>query len=156
MELTDTQKRLINALQNGFPLVYSPYKEIGERLGMSEAEVLKELATLKDMEVVRRICVIVRHKRLGYTANAMVVWCVPEDCIQSTGKIMASYPEISHCYTRATNETWQYNLYTMIHAHDEDELNGIIKRLAKDTGITKHIILKTLKEFKKESMKYVL
>ena len=41
-----------------------------------------------------------RHQDLGYVANAMIVWQVPEDRIESVGRIMAGFPEVTHCYQR--------------------------------------------------------
>jgi len=155
MKLTDKQRRLIIAIQEDeFPLVAFPYREIGKRVGMSEAEVIKELQTLIDNDIIRKICVIVRHRLMGYDSNAMVAWSVPDEDIHKTGEIMASYREISHCYVRVKSDEWPYNLYTMIHAHNEDELDEIISKISEHAKIENFVVLKTLKEFKKESMKY--
>ncbi|MEK9134342.1 MAG: Lrp/AsnC family transcriptional regulator, partial [Pseudomonadota bacterium] len=74
----DADRRLLAAIQHGLPLTPRPYAEIGARLGLSEAQVIARLAHLKESGVIRRFGVVVRHHELGYSANAMVVWDVPD------------------------------------------------------------------------------
>jgi hypothetical protein len=60
--------------------------------------------------------VIVRHRPLGYTANAMVVWDLPEDRIDAAGLALAALPGVTLCYRRRTVPgVWPYALYSMIH-----------------------------------------
>ena len=76
MALNDPDRRLIAAIQDGLPLAPRPYAAIGERIGIREAEVIAGLRRLIDDGVIKRFGVIVRHRALGYRANAMVVWDV--------------------------------------------------------------------------------
>lgn len=69
----DFDQHLIEAIQGGLPLVSHPYAEIGKRIGMSEVEVITRLSYLLRAGVIKRLGVVVRHRNLGYCANAMVV-----------------------------------------------------------------------------------
>ena len=55
-----------------------PYAALAAALGRPEAEVLVRIRALLAAGLIGRLGVIVRHRALGWTANAMVVWQVPE------------------------------------------------------------------------------
>jgi DNA-binding Lrp family transcriptional regulator len=110
---------LIRALQQGLPLVPRPYAEIAKRLGLSEAEVTSRLARLMDAGAIKRFGVVVRHRELGYRANAMVVWALPEERLAEIGLRIGRLPFVTLCYRRRAHPpVWPYNLYTMIHGRD--------------------------------------
>ena len=78
MDVTPEDRALLAALSDGLPLEPEPFAALGRRLGLAEAEVLQRLRALVERGVVRRFGVVVRHHELGYRANAMVVWDVPD------------------------------------------------------------------------------
>jgi len=124
---------LIEAIQDGLPLVSRPYAAIGERIGMSEAEVIYRLSYLQQTGVIKRLGVVVYHRKLGYRANAMVVWDVPDDQVASIGKQIGQFDFVTLCYRRARNlPQWPYNLFGMIHGKDRnmvlDKLDALIKQ----------------------------
>ena len=84
----------------------------------------------------------------------MVAWLVDEKDIKKAGKIMSSFPEVTHCYQRQTSKDWKYNLFTMIHGKTEQECNAIAKKISERTGIKEYHILFSLEELKKTTMKY--
>ncbi|WP_320170863.1 Lrp/AsnC family transcriptional regulator [Maridesulfovibrio sp.] len=133
----------------------TPYADIAEQVGCSEEAVLELLSRLKEDRIIRRFGATLRHQKAGYGANAMVAWRVEEDQEpEKIGEIMASRPEISHCYLRRTYEDWPYNLYTMIHGKGPDDCKKVVGELIEQTGIKDHCILRSLKELKKTSMVY--
>jgi siroheme decarboxylase len=81
-----------------------------------------------------------------------VVWKVEEKDIERVGKIMASFPEVSHCYERDTGRYWDYNVYTMVHGKSMEECRGVIKRISKKTGIKVFKMFLSKREFKKTSL----
>jgi DNA-binding Lrp family transcriptional regulator len=83
----------------------------------------------------------------------MVVWNCPPDRIDRIGSILASYPEVSHCYSRPAYPEWPYNLYAMIHGRSPQECEAIAGRLADATGLDNFRILFSTKEFKKKRLK---
>jgi DNA-binding Lrp family transcriptional regulator len=108
--------RLRIALQQGLPLVPRPYAALGTAIGMSEAEVISRLSAMLDNGIIKRFGVVVRHHELGYRANAMVVWDVPDDQVTACGQRLVQHDFVTLCYCRARClPQWPYNLYCMIH-----------------------------------------
>ena len=77
--MTDQDRHILAAVQDGLPLVPRPFAEPAARLGVTEAEVIGGLRWLVGCGVIKRFGLIVRHHELGYRANAMVVWDVPDE-----------------------------------------------------------------------------
>jgi siroheme decarboxylase len=121
MVVSERDLDLLRSLQRGLPLVSRPYAELGRIAGMSESEVLWRLAALREAGIVRRLGVIVRHRELGYRANAMLVWALPEERVAEVGAQAATLPFVSLCYRRRPQPPqWPYNLYCMVHGRDRD------------------------------------
>lgn len=116
LELRDCQ--LLAELQQGLPISARPYFEIGDLIGMPEAEVIERLGRLQKSGLIKRMGVIVRHRELGYQANAMVVWNIPDDQIKKLGRTISRFPFVNLCYQRPRQPEWPYNLYCMIHGKD--------------------------------------
>ena len=89
------------------------------------------------------------------TVNAMAAWKVEPEKADLAGRQMAEFPEVSHCYLRQVPNSFPYNLFTMIHARSDAQLSEIIARAADETELNDYLIIKSLKEYKKASMKYV-
>ncbi len=152
--LTDLEKKIISSIQGDLPVTERPYLEMAEKLNISEEKFLEILQSLSDQGIIRRFGATLRHQKSGFNANAMVAWQVDEDRTDEVGEIMASFKEVSHCYRRDPKETWPYNLYTMVHAMDEESCKNTAKRISEKTGIEKYELLFSRKELKKTSMKY--
>lgn len=131
MELTDLDHQLIALLSEGLPVSPRPYWVLAAALGWEEEEVLARLHALKDGGVIRRMGVIVRHLELGYRANGMVVWDVPDERIATVAPRLAADPRVTLCYRRPRRPPdWPYNLFTMIHGTDRDAVRGAVEALA--------------------------
>jgi DNA-binding Lrp family transcriptional regulator len=152
--LTDIEKRVIASIQGDMPIVAHPYKEIASSLGIGEAELLEILQSLVDRGVMRRFGATLRHQRSGFDANAMTAWQVAEERIEEVGALMATFPQVSHCYRRDPKPTWPYNLYTMIHGTSEADCLETARQMAAKAGITNYELLFSKQELKKTSMKY--
>lgn len=127
--------QLIVAMQNGLPLVSRPYAEIGQSLGLSEQQVIQRLQHLKQQGLIKRLGVIVKHKKLGYQANAMVVFNIPDTLVHDIGQKISQFNFINLCYRRPRHEPiWQYNLFCMIHGKSRhivlQQLEQLIQRCA--------------------------
>jgi len=117
--LSDKDKRLIQAIQYGLPLISRPYLEIGKQIGMSEMAVINRLSTLLADGTIKRLGIVVRHRKLGYRSNAMVVWDVPDDEVAWLGKCLGQFDFITLCYRRPRRlPDWPYNLFCMIHGQE--------------------------------------
>ena len=152
--LSDIEKKLISQIQEDIPLTSQPYREMAQRLKITEEEVLQILQDLCDRGVIRRFGATLRHQKSGYAANAMVAWQVDEDRIEEVGKAMASFKQVSHCYRRNPTNGWPYNLYTMIHANDEESCRQTARNMAREAAVENYSLLFSRKELKKTSMEY--
>jgi len=154
--LSEQEKELVRELQKGLPLVSRPFKDIADRLNVSEEEVIARVKDFLSRGIIRRFGAVVKHQDVGYVANAMTVWPVPEERIIEVGRMMASFPEVSHCYNRPSAPGWPYTLYTVIHGKKEQECRSIADKISSFTGITGYRILFSTAELKKSSMEYFL
>ena len=152
MDLLD--KKIIRAMQDEFPLVKEPYKEFAQKLHISEQELLNRLRTYKQEGKIRKMGAVLRHVEAGFKANSLCAWVVPADKLDEIASKIATSPSISHCYDRNTTPDWPYNLYTMIHAHTRSECEQIAKDLAQKYDLPKYVMLYSVKEWKKTSMRY--
>jgi DNA-binding Lrp family transcriptional regulator len=152
--LTDLEKKIIALLQTDIPVVKRPFLAMAETIGISEEKFLKVLNDLNDQGMIRRFGATIKHQNSGYKANAMVAWKVPEERVERVGNIMATFSEITHCYRRNPAPGWEYNLYTMVHAADEDGCYAIVEKISRDVEETNYTLLFSRQELKKTSMKY--
>ncbi len=127
---------ILRAIQDGLPLVPRPYEAIGAVLGMEEAEVIARLERMRREGTIKRFGLIVRHRRLGYTANAMVVWDIPDDRVDEIAVRLARHEPVTLCYRRPRRlPDWPYNLFCMIHGRSREEVHDIIGRIVAAEGL---------------------
>lgn len=152
--ITKLDKLIIKELQAGLPLVPRPFAELGAKVGLTEEEMLAKVKELKAQGYLRRIAAALRHHRVGYVANAMIVWRIPEDRVVEVGNELAKRPEVTHCYQRKMWPEWPYNFYTMIHMATPEECYAKAKEMAETVGVSDYQLLFSTKELKKSSMSY--
>ena len=152
--IDETDKKVIALIQGDLPMDPRPFSVLAKRMGMEEEEFLARIQGLKEQGVIRRFGATLRHQEAGFSSNAMVAWLVPEDKIESVGKAMAGFRQVTHCYHRRPNRDWKYNLYTMIHADDRAACHQLARHMSRETGVDEYALLFSEKEFKKTSMEY--
>ncbi len=157
MDLTGEQHALLAALADGLPLVAEPYAALGQRLGWSEAAVLDGIRTLVEEGVIKRFGVVVRHHELGYRANAMVVFDLPDDELQAAARILAARPAVTLCYRRPRRlPRWPYNLFCMIHGRDRARVLAEVEAATTAAGIAQRprAVLFSKRRFKQQAARY--
>jgi DNA-binding Lrp family transcriptional regulator len=133
------QQRLVAALQEGLMLVPRPYAALADFAGMSEDDVLATLGDWQHCGLIRRFGVVVRHRPLGFRANAMVVWDTPDALAGDFGRRLAAQPRVSLSYRRERcAPDWNYNLYCMLHGREAGDVLGEVRRIARSTGLDRH------------------
>lgn len=153
-----SETALIGAIQQGLPLVPRPFAEIGTAIGLAENEVIAGIEALLEQGVIKRLGVVVRHHELGYRANAMVVWDIPDDQASALGSRIGSFASVTLCYRRPRRlPAWRYNLFTMIHGRHRDEVLGLVDRLKQQCGLENiaHEVLFSCRRFKQCGARYV-
>jgi DNA-binding Lrp family transcriptional regulator len=150
--LTDKEKKIAAYIQKDISLVKEPFKEAACELGMTEGEIIAATESLMEKGFIRKFAAILRHQKAGYTRNMMVIWAVPEERCDDVGAVLAGFPQVTHCYRRTPAFEGKYNIFTMVHLHDEND--GIVDCLAHASGIHDYKALVSEEEYKKSSMEY--
>lgn len=148
-------RSIIGLVQGDLPLQSHPFLALAQDLGISEAEIVARVRRLQGQGILRRWGAVLRHRQAGFVANAMVAWKVEAERADELGQALAEFKEISHCYLREVPDEFAYNLFTMLHARTEEEIEDILARASLRTGLQDYLVIKSLKELKKASMQYV-
>ena len=128
-------RRLIVATQAGLPLTPRPYHALAEQLNIQPAEVMARLEALRDRGVIRRIAAVPNHYALGFRANGMSVWDVPDERVSVCGQLIGALPFVSHCYHRPRQmPDWPYCLFAMVHGRDRDDVERQVAIIAERLG----------------------
>ncbi len=153
--ISDVEGRILAVLQKGLPKSQTPYEDTARQAGIATEELLAVLKKWRQQGKLRRIGAIVNHFKVGLGAGAMVVWQVEPERIEEVGQILARFEEVSHAYERHIDKNWPYNVYSMVHAANQEELQHKIEMMAKASGVGNYRILGTEKELKKVSPTYI-
>jgi len=155
-DIDELDRRLIVATQAGLPRVACPYHAIGEQVGATAAEVMIRLQRMLERGVVRRIGAVPNHYKLGYRANGMTVWNVPDERIRELGEQIGALPSVSHCYHRPRHlPGWPYNLFAMVHGRDRAEVEAKMLEIARLLGDADrgHAVLYSTRILKKTGLR---
>jgi DNA-binding Lrp family transcriptional regulator len=154
-QISDIEIRILAVLQEGLPRSQTPYKDMAESVGIDIKQLLAILKNWKREGKLRRIGAIVDHFKVGMSGGGMVAWRVDPEHIEQVGTKLAGFKEVTHAYERKIAENWPYNLYTMVHGADIQEVEQIVNRMSQACGVSDYRILATQKELKKVSPTYV-
>jgi len=124
MNLDDVDKKLLNLIQNNFPVVSKPYREISYRLGIDEKEVIRRLKKLSEAGIIRRLGGIFDSRKLGYTGT-LCAMKVPVKRLGQVTKIINSYSEVTHNYLREH----EYNVWFTVLAESREKVKQIVKEI---------------------------
>jgi DNA-binding Lrp family transcriptional regulator len=152
--LTEEQKELVRLIQDGLAVEREPLATAAARLGWPTKRVVEQIREWMASGVIRRFGTVVRHHKLGYSANGMAVFRVPPEGIDEAGRRLAKHKEVSHCYRRPPLPDFAYNLFAMIHGRSEEAVRQLAALMAGEAGAEVHDVLFSLAEFKKVSMRY--
>ncbi len=157
MNTADLDHQIVLATQAGLPLDPQPYHRIAEQLGVEASLVQDRMKQMLKDGRIRRIAAIPNHYKLGYVANGMSVWNVPDDRIDQLGEMLGAIDYISHCYRRPRKlPEWPYNLFAMVHGMNRDEVKIKVKKIARLLGDADlgHDILFSTRILKKTGMRF--
>lgn len=136
-------RQLLNIIQVDFPIASRPYQILGERLGISESEVLERMHRLFETGIIRKIGPSFDTRKLGHV-SILVAARVPEERVDEVAHIISSYPQVTHNYGRE----YEYNLWFTLICRDEGEMNDILESIKSRTGISEMHTLPAERTFK--------
>jgi len=148
MDTTDIS--LLHELERGLPLVPAPFKVIGERLSLSENEVMERIRHLKETRIIRKFRARIDQQKVGITANALVAWKPTGDIGNTLGNRLAAYPAATHCYERhPVPGRWEYTHYTVHHGYSREQVLDEVRQIAADVGCPDYQVLFSTREYKR-------
>ncbi len=128
--LDDLDRRIINALQGGFPLCDEPYREVADRLGTTEAELLARLQRLLDARVLTRFGPMFQIERLG-GRFVLAALAVPEERFDEVTALVNALPEVAHNYRREH----RLNMWFVLATETPAGIAQAIARIKAATGL---------------------
>jgi siroheme decarboxylase len=153
-DITERDKEFVRELQKDLGVTPEPFRELANGLGITTSGLFAKAREYEQLGVMRRYAAILRHRDAGFVANGMVVWKVPESKVDEAGSKLAAFPQVSHCYKRPIYPDWPFNLFSMIHARTLKAAERMAEEMSEFIGIKDYRILFSLREFKKERVKY--
>ncbi|ELY93051.1 AsnC family transcriptional regulator [Natrialba chahannaoensis JCM 10990] len=154
--LSVLESDLLLAIQDGFPLSATPYRDVADELGAGVEDVLSAIERLHANGCIKRIGCIINHVVTGFDSNCMVVWDVPDERLDEWGERAGGLPYVTLCYhrPRRPEQDWPYNLFTMIHGRDSDAVDEKIDELATDYLPVDHDRLYSTETLKQTGARY--
>ena len=152
------ERALVAALQPGLTIVARPYSLLGARAGMTQHDTIAQIGRWLDAGVIKRFGVVVRHHELGFGANAMVVFDVPDPEVGRVGRDLAAQEDVTLCYRRPrVLPEWPYNLFCMVHGRSRDAVLTQLAALRERCGLGDYAqeILFSARRFKQRGARYV-
>lgn len=156
--LTDHEKvALRSAIEKGLPTSLLPYQVIAQQLSLTEQQVIMQISLWQEEGLIRRFGLVIKHRKLGYDANAMVVWNIPNDDMDGVAQKLAKCAPVSLCYQRPRRlPDWPYNLFCMIHGTDRSlvlqQIDQITEQLSLES-IQKDVLF-SFKAYKQHGARY--
>jgi len=136
-------RKLLNRLQENFPLVGEPYKKIGAEIGLSEKEVLGRIKKFYGEGVIRRFGILINHKTLKYFSTLLGVR-ISEKKLPALVKFVTRRPEVTHCYHRRG----EYNLWFTFLTPKKSVFEKFYAQLKRKYGAENILNLPTIRSFK--------
>ncbi len=141
--MDERDKQLLREAQSNLPICERPFKALGERVGMSEQEVLERLKRLKAQGVIRRIGGSFDSAKLGF-ASTLCAAKVPEEKLKDFVETVNSYHGVTHNYRRGH----EFNVWFTFIAESEQSINQALAEIAERTGVKEICSLPAVEKFK--------
>ncbi|MFA5384670.1 MAG: AsnC family transcriptional regulator [Eubacteriales bacterium] len=141
--LDETDRQLLNIVQNRLPVVAEPYRTLAEELNVTEEEIIKRLGRLKDAGIIRRLGAVFDSRRVGYKGTLCALKAPPER-ISEVAAVINSFRGVTHNYLRAH----EFNMWFTVLAESQDKLDQTIKNIRELTGLKEFLSLPAENVFK--------
>lgn len=157
VRLSESERKVMRIFQDGLDPEEEFFATPAQRLGMSTGDLLALLRGWQDCGVMRRLGLLLNHRKVGILANGMCCWRLPSggDGVEC-GRRLAACPEVTHCYERPAREDFPYAIYAMVHTPTWEDTHRLYLRLSERAGLDAGTgcLLFSLREFKKTSMRF--
>lgn len=130
IDLDSIERLILNRIQTDFPLEARPYQVLGQRLGLSEQDVLDRVRGLKERGLIRRIGGNFSSRHLGY-ASTLCAARVPEKDLDKFIDHVNQYDGVTHNYRRDHD----LNVWFTFIAPSMADIEKSLAEIARATGI---------------------
>ncbi len=128
--LDTADRRILDIIQSGFPLVTRPYAAIGEQLGLPEEEVLERVRAMRRKKVLRRLGANFQSAKLGFRSTLCGA-CVPPEKLDAFIELVNSLPGVTHNYLRDHH----FNVWFTIIGPSWEAVCADIRGIEERTGV---------------------
>lgn len=128
--LDDTDRRIVNALQGGFPLCDEPYREVATSLGLTEADLLARIERMLAARVLTRFGPMFQVERMG-GAFVLAAMRVPEADFERVTEQVNRLPEVAHNYRREH----AFNMWFVLATETPTRIAAAIEQIESATGL---------------------
>lgn len=127
--LTSLDLRILDEFQRDLPLVAHPFAQMADTLGVSEEDLLDELAKLRANGTMARVGATCRPNTVGVSTLAAL--SVPEWRVEEVAQIVGAEPGVNHSYLRED----EWNLWLVATAPDAPALAALLARISERSGL---------------------
>lgn len=133
-ELSELDKKLINLLQDGFPLTPRPFNTVAqqltkEELTITEVDVMQRIQALLDEGMLSRFGPMYQAERMGGGLTLAAMTVIEEDYGRVTEQVNA-FPQVAHNYRREH----ELNMWFVLATESPEEIEDCIEELEAATG----------------------
>jgi DNA-binding Lrp family transcriptional regulator len=128
--MDDTDRRIVNALQGGFPISRTPFADAAAPLGLSEAELIARIRALRDSGALTRFGPLYNADRFG-GHNTLVAMAVPVERFEAVAAIVNAFPEVAHNYAREH----ELNMWFVVAAESRQRVDAVLTEVQARTGL---------------------
>ena len=139
--LDDTDRRLLNRLQEDLPLTPRPYADVAAELGITEQDLLDRLARMKADRIITRFGPFFDAAAMGGDF-CLCAMAVPEAEFETVLTKINAHPEVAHNYER----THRLNMWFVLATETPEAITATADAIERETGLTVHRFPK-LQEF---------
>ena len=75
-------QQLLALIETGIPLSSKPFQQLADLVNLTEQEVIDAVNSWQEQGLIKRFGLVVKHRKLGFIANAMVVWNIPDELVE--------------------------------------------------------------------------
>ncbi|MEQ6885392.1 Lrp/AsnC family transcriptional regulator [Salicola sp. Rm-C-2C1-2] len=127
--LSDTERAILNRLQDGLPLVPHPYATIAEELGIGEDSLLSHLQAMLESGLLTRFGPMFHAGEMG-GGLTLAAMAIPEEAFETVTEQVNSFPEVAHNYRREHD----LNMWFVLATEQADAIHSVISRIESQTG----------------------
>jgi len=127
--MTTLARQLLDRYQRGLPLSPTPYADMADELGVSEADIIATLRQLREQKIITRVGPVFDHHIAG--ASTLVAMAVPPERLADIADYINQFDAVNHNYAREHD----FNLWFVVTAADQAQLDTVLDTIRQECGM---------------------